>query len=178
MAGIIWIDAAPVDGTTILTSARWEQLKTDITNQVGVNGGASGNIDGYNLAADVVARSHLALGNKDCRMILHVDIDTQGAGATTVYRGPTLPFGYTILSVHYQAATVTGTVDFTFQDDGANVAVTTVAMAAGSPSVGEVTGLSTAVAANSTTGVEVVTGGGEAVTASASADIVISATLV
>jgi hypothetical protein len=187
MAGVVWIDPAPVDGTTALTAARWEMLKTNIQTVLGLGGGAGGNVDAFNIANGSISRTQMAVGNKDARFTFTINCNLdqltsdigQGAGQTVVYPGPTFPFAWTLREFHVQAVATTGATStaWAYQDNGANYAASALAPVTSSPMRASVAPLTLAIAAGRTSGVQLVTAAGHEAQG-ASATIVGSANLV
>ena len=136
MGLLAWTDPAPVDGTTLLTSARWEQLKTDIGAVLGVVAGAAGAVDGNNIPDGTVTRAKLAVGNRDVTWGLTIPLNkttlavatdvgfTHAGGAATEIWGPAVEVDMTLVRAEYVADYV-ATSPASFQPARAGVAVGT-----------------------------------------------------
>ena len=108
---ISWTDGTAVDGTTILNSARWEQLKTDIAAVT-----TTGGVDSAMLASGSVTRAKMASGNQDVVQAVTIPLNdevvltsrigfSQGTADKEFY-GFTAKTAGTIVGVDYAADTV------------------------------------------------------------------------
>jgi hypothetical protein len=127
MAYISWTDGAPVDGSTTLTAARWEQLKTDITTQV------NGAISAANIADGSIAAAKMATGNKEVIQVVTFPLInavvatsklgfSQSSSATKEFYGGTAAAAQTLKRVEYVTDEVI-TAACTIQPTKAGVAV-------------------------------------------------------
>ena len=118
MARITWTDPAPVDGTTVLTAAMWEQLKDDITAVLGEAGVSPGNVDQGNIKDGVVTREKLASGNQDAVHTVTIPLVnavpttgkvgfSQASGSAYEFYGLLAKSSATIIGVDYVADSVT-----------------------------------------------------------------------
>jgi hypothetical protein len=106
MSDIYWTDAPPVDGSTVITAARWVQLQNDITAQV------NGNLNEANIADASITPTKLALGNQDVIQIVTVPllngvVDTsrlgfsQSSSSTKEFYGGTAATSQVLRRVEY-----------------------------------------------------------------------------
>ena len=172
MARITWTDPAPVDGTTVLTAAMWEQLKDDIAAVLGEAGVSPGNVDKGNLKDGVIPREQLASGNQDVIQPFTVPLInavpatgevgfSQASGSADEFYGLLAKSTGTIVSVDYVADSVADnacTVQLAVA--GSAVGTSTSLAVSTSQQVGEQPGLALAVSESQRIGILVQGSGG------------------
>ena len=161
MAKIDWTDSAPVDGSTTLTAARWEQLKTDIGAVLGVDGGAAGAVTAANMADGAISRVKMASGNQDVVQAITIPVaekvltigsttylgaSSSSSSSNVVSLGFTAKTSGTIVSVDYAAKVIdTTSCSMALRVAGSIVAATAVTLTTGSDKYGELDALSVSV---------------------------------
>jgi hypothetical protein len=167
MARITWTDSAPVDGTTVLTAARWEQLKTDIGAQLGVAAGAAGNITADNIPDGTITRLKMATDNRDSLFTVFIQGNisvtasgdpgiTAGAAAQNLINA-TATAALTLVAIDYSANIVTGGTGATVQPliNGSPVGSSDNLPASSSAQTVQRSGMSVAVTSGQTIGLRV-----------------------